>query len=52
MFDGEDRLASTVAGWFAVIRAVTRQGVEPADMNAELAEINGERASWSADRTG
>nr|WP_317891417.1 sigma factor-like helix-turn-helix DNA-binding protein [Saccharopolyspora pogona] len=33
--------ADTVAAWFAAISTVTYQGVEPADMNAELAEING-----------
>ncbi|MFF3666260.1 RNA polymerase sigma-70 factor [Microtetraspora malaysiensis] len=33
--------AATVAGWFAAIGTVTYQGVEPADMNAELVEING-----------
>jgi RNA polymerase sigma-70 factor (TIGR02957 family) len=33
--------AQTVAAWFAAIGKVTYQGVEPADMNAELAEING-----------
>ncbi|MFF3511748.1 RNA polymerase sigma-70 factor [Streptomyces sp. NPDC004393] len=33
--------ASTVAAWFAAIGTVTYQGVEPADMNAELAQING-----------
>ncbi|GAA4571706.1 RNA polymerase sigma-70 factor [Micromonospora coerulea] len=33
--------ASTVAAWFAAIGTVTYQGVEPADMNAELVEING-----------
>ncbi|MCG5218317.1 RNA polymerase sigma-70 factor [Streptosporangium sp. KLBMP 9127] len=31
----------TVAAWFAAIGKVTYQGVEPADMNAELVEING-----------
>ncbi|MDX3229995.1 RNA polymerase sigma-70 factor [Streptomyces sp. ME19-01-6] len=33
--------ASTVAAWFAAIGSVTYQGIEPADMNAELVEING-----------
>ncbi|WP_446220077.1 RNA polymerase sigma-70 factor [Micromonospora sp. IBHARD004] len=33
--------APTVAAWFAAIGTVTYQGVEPADMNAELVEING-----------
>ncbi|MEV0352836.1 RNA polymerase sigma-70 factor [Nonomuraea sp. NPDC050680] len=33
--------AETVAAWFAAIGKVTYQGVEPADMNAELVEING-----------
>lgn len=33
--------AQTVAAWFAGIGTVTYQGVEPADMNAELVEING-----------
>ncbi|WP_433436792.1 RNA polymerase sigma-70 factor [Nonomuraea sp. CA-141351] len=33
--------AQTVASWFAGIGKVTYQGVEPADMNAELVEING-----------
>ncbi|MFD4948586.1 RNA polymerase sigma factor SigJ, partial [Streptomyces sp. NPDC058409] len=33
--------AQTVAGWFAAIGTVTYQGIEPADMNAELVEING-----------
>ncbi|MDX3327011.1 RNA polymerase sigma-70 factor [Streptomyces sp. ME02-6979-3A] len=33
--------ASTVAAWFAAIGTVTYQGVEPADMKAELVEING-----------
>jgi RNA polymerase sigma-70 factor (ECF subfamily) len=33
--------ASTVASWFAAIGTVTYQGVEPADMRAELVEING-----------
>ncbi|WP_327363977.1 RNA polymerase sigma-70 factor [Streptomyces sp. NBC_01296] len=33
--------ASTVAAWFAAIGTVTYQGIEPADMNAELVEING-----------
>lgn len=33
--------AQTVAAWFAAIGTVTYQGVEPADMNVELAEING-----------
>ncbi|WP_030295905.1 RNA polymerase sigma-70 factor [Streptomyces katrae] len=33
--------ASTVAAWFAAIGTVTYQGVEPADMNARLVEING-----------
>lgn len=33
--------AQTVAAWFAAIGKVTYQGVEPADMNAELVEING-----------
>ncbi|SFY34510.1 RNA polymerase sigma-70 factor [Streptomyces atratus] len=33
--------AQTVASWFAAIGTVTYQGVEPADMRAELVEING-----------
>ncbi|MFI5801849.1 RNA polymerase sigma-70 factor [Streptomyces sp. NPDC051561] len=33
--------ASTVAAWFAAIGKVTYQGVDPADMKAELVEING-----------
>jgi RNA polymerase sigma-70 factor (ECF subfamily) len=33
--------ASTVASWFAAIGTVAYQGVEPADMRAELVEING-----------
>ena len=33
--------AATVAAWFAAIGDVAYQGVEPADMDAELAEING-----------
>lgn len=33
--------ASTVAAWFAAIGTVPYQGVEPADMRAEPAEING-----------
>ena len=33
--------ASAVASWFAAIGTVTYQGVAPADMNAELVEING-----------
>ncbi|MFC7640143.1 RNA polymerase sigma-70 factor [Streptosporangium lutulentum] len=33
--------AQTVAAWFSAIGKVTYQGVEPADMNAELVEING-----------
>jgi RNA polymerase sigma-70 factor (ECF subfamily) len=33
--------APTVAAWFAGIGTVTYQGVEPADRNAELVEING-----------
>lgn len=33
--------AQTVAAWFAAIGTVTYQGVELADMNAELVEING-----------
>ncbi|RAY14185.1 RNA polymerase subunit sigma-24 [Actinomadura craniellae] len=33
--------AATVATWFASLGTVTYQGVEPADMNAELVEING-----------
>jgi RNA polymerase sigma-70 factor (ECF subfamily) len=33
--------AQTVASWFAAIGTVTYQGVQPADMRAELAEING-----------
>lgn len=33
--------AETVAAWFAAIGTVTYQGVDPADMKAELAEING-----------
>ncbi|MCN9243448.1 RNA polymerase sigma-70 factor [Streptomyces sp. RY43-2] len=33
--------AATVAAWFAAIGTVTYQGVAPADMTAELVEING-----------
>ncbi|GAA2904294.1 RNA polymerase sigma-70 factor [Streptosporangium fragile] len=33
--------AQTVAAWFAAIGKVAYQGVEPADMNTELVEING-----------
>ncbi|MEV6028275.1 RNA polymerase sigma-70 factor [Streptomyces sp. NPDC052036] len=33
--------ASTVAAWFAAIGTVTYQGVEAADMNADLAQLNG-----------
>lgn len=33
--------ATTVASWFAAIGTVTYQGVAPADMRAELVEING-----------
>ncbi|MYQ43073.1 RNA polymerase sigma-70 factor, ECF subfamily [Streptomyces sp. LamerLS-316] len=33
--------ASAVAAWFAAIGTVTYQGIEPADMKAELVEING-----------
>jgi RNA polymerase sigma-70 factor (ECF subfamily) len=33
--------AQTVAAWFAALGTVTYQGVEPADMKAELAGING-----------
>ncbi|NUT40230.1 MAG: RNA polymerase sigma-70 factor [Thermoactinospora sp.] len=33
--------AETVAAWFAAIGKVTYQGIEPADMRAELVEING-----------
>ncbi|WP_127353776.1 RNA polymerase sigma-70 factor [Actinacidiphila soli] len=33
--------AQTVASWFAAIATVTYQGVQPADMRAELVEING-----------
>ncbi|MCP3017214.1 RNA polymerase sigma-70 factor [Nocardiopsis dassonvillei] len=33
--------ASTVASWFAAIGTVAYQGVEPADMRAELVEVNG-----------
>ncbi|MEU8320745.1 RNA polymerase sigma-70 factor [Nonomuraea sp. NPDC048881] len=33
--------AKTVAAWFAAIGTVSYQGVEPGDMRAELAEING-----------
>ncbi|MFI7637482.1 RNA polymerase sigma-70 factor [Nonomuraea sp. NPDC049400] len=33
--------AQTVAAWFAAIGKVAYQGVDPADMNAELVEING-----------
>lgn len=33
--------AATVAAWFSAIGTVTYQGIEPADMNAELAWING-----------
>lgn len=31
----------TVVAWFASIGTVTYQGIEPADMSAELVEING-----------
>ncbi|WP_377273044.1 RNA polymerase sigma-70 factor [Peterkaempfera sp. SMS 1(5)a] len=33
--------AATVAAWFAAIGTVTYQGVEPAEMHAELLDING-----------
>lgn len=33
--------ASTVATWFAALGTATYQGIEPADMHAELVEING-----------
>ncbi|MEU8839779.1 RNA polymerase sigma-70 factor [Streptomyces roseus] len=33
--------AQTVASWFAALGSVTYQGVAPADMRAELVEING-----------
>ncbi|MEU4532606.1 RNA polymerase sigma-70 factor [Micromonospora ureilytica] len=33
--------APTVASWFAAITTVTYEGVDPADMSADLAEING-----------
>lgn len=33
--------AQTVASWFAAVGTVTYQGVQPADMRAELVEING-----------
>ncbi|NYV77728.1 RNA polymerase sigma-70 factor [Streptomyces sp. UH6] len=33
--------ARTVASWFAAVGTVTYQGVRPADMRAELVEING-----------
>ncbi|WP_329031036.1 RNA polymerase sigma-70 factor [Streptomyces sp. NBC_01423] len=33
--------AATVAAWFSAIGTVAYQGVEPADMRAELVEING-----------
>ncbi|MGV9345112.1 RNA polymerase sigma-70 factor [Streptomyces spiralis] len=33
--------AQTVASWFAAIGTVTYQGVQPADIRAELVEING-----------
>lgn len=33
--------ASKVATWFAAIATVPYQGVEPADMAAEMVEING-----------
>ncbi|KOU32381.1 RNA polymerase sigma24 factor [Streptomyces sp. WM6372] len=33
--------AQTVAAWFAAIGTVTYQGIGPADMRAELVEING-----------
>ncbi|RNG17953.1 RNA polymerase sigma-70 factor [Streptomyces botrytidirepellens] len=33
--------SATVANWFAAIGTVTYQGIEPADMKAELVEING-----------
>ncbi|MFF4847012.1 RNA polymerase sigma-70 factor [Streptomyces sp. NPDC001194] len=33
--------APTVAAWFAAIGTVTYQGIAPADMKAELVEING-----------
>lgn len=33
--------AATVAAWFAAIGTASYQGVEPADMRAELADING-----------
>ncbi|WP_182901859.1 RNA polymerase sigma-70 factor [Microbispora sp. H10830] len=33
--------AATVAAWFAALGTVSYQGIEPADMDAELVEING-----------
>ncbi|MCO4699057.1 RNA polymerase sigma-70 factor [Streptomyces sp. RO-S4] len=33
--------ADTVAAWFAAVGTVTYQGVDPADMRAELVELNG-----------
>ncbi|MFG2330314.1 RNA polymerase sigma-70 factor [Streptomyces sp. NPDC048604] len=33
--------ATTVAAWFAAVGTVTYQGVAPADMRAELVELNG-----------
>jgi RNA polymerase sigma-70 factor (ECF subfamily) len=33
--------AATVAAWFASVGTVTYEGVAPADMRAELADING-----------
>ncbi|MFD6279333.1 RNA polymerase sigma-70 factor [Streptomyces sp. NPDC060209] len=33
--------ASTVAAWFAAMGTVSYQGIEPADMKAELVQING-----------
>ncbi|MFE0880131.1 RNA polymerase sigma-70 factor [Streptomyces smyrnaeus] len=33
--------AETVAAWFAALGTVTYQGVEPAEMTAELVELNG-----------
>jgi RNA polymerase sigma-70 factor (TIGR02957 family) len=33
--------ADTVAAWFAALRTVTYQGVTPAEMRADLVEING-----------
>ncbi|MFD4230416.1 RNA polymerase sigma-70 factor [Streptomyces sp. NPDC058545] len=33
--------AQTVASWFATISTVTYQGIQPADMHAELVDING-----------